>query len=198
MKEEFNVSLKTLFEKQLSFEAYFIIWCLYNKQKQQLIEYVSTCRLIPTEEFEKLSEKGLISINRNNIIDNNITYESLSLTKNGKNVFEIDNFDILFNEFRKAYPSFVKDRFSRRPLHVDLKRCKNLYKKIINDSIETHNLLCRCAMLYHEEKKRSGSEMYMQNLATWLHQENYLPYMEEASKNQIIEQKEGGNTLDDI
>lgn len=202
MKEEFNVSLKTLFEKQLGFEAYFILWCLYNKQKEQLIDYVAQCRKIPTEEFYKLKDKKLITIGETNASLNSpnvgvITYEHLKLTKLGLEVFELQNFDVLFNEFRNAYPSVVGDRFTRRRLHTDLKRCKNLYKKIINDDIELHNKMCKCAMLYHEEKRRSGSEMYMQNLVTWLHQENYLPYMEEAGKVDSI--KKGGNSsLDDI
>ena len=38
----------------------------------------------------------------------------------------------------------------------------------------------------------------MQNLVTWLHQENYLPYMEEANKNQTIERGGEFKYSDDI
>jgi len=53
-----------------------------------------------------------------------------------------------------------------------------------------HETLCGCAKAYHEEKRRSSSESYMQNLASWLHQENYKQYIEET----MIE--EGGHSED--
>ncbi len=182
MIDEFNVSLETCLEKQMSFEAYFIIWSLYNSKEKELLSYVETCRKIPTEEFINLQEKGYLLIAP--IYDQDkklqVTFHGLKLTKLGKELFEKQDFNSLFEEFKACYPSTVGK--AKRRLHTDLKRCKLLYKKIINDDISRHNLLCICAKLYFEEKQRSGSETFMQNLPTWLHQENYEAYMEEAMK----------------
>lgn len=194
MSDELNISFKEVFEKRLSFEAYFILWSLYHKQKEYIHKYVENCRKIPTEDIRKLESEGYIIINNSSIVDNVITIHHLQLTDKGKSLFTLPDIDKLFDEFRKYYPS----KIGGRSLHSDLKRCKALYKKIIGNSIETHSLLCKCAALYIEEKKRSNSEKYIQLLPSWLHQENYKMYMDDAKKVSEVELVEKESGLDDI
>lgn len=197
MNNNFNVSLEAVVDNNLGFEAYFILWCLYNKQESKLYEYTQNCKKISLEEFTGLADKGLVVINDSSIVNKHITASDLRLTEKANGLFELDNFEELFKELKQAYPSWVKNGPSKRALHTDMKRCKSLYKKIIGDDIEMHKLICKCAKLYHQEKRRSNSEQFMQNLVTWLHQQNYEVYMEEAQKDNIVE--EGGTEyIDDI
>ncbi len=85
-----------------------------------------------------------------------------------------------FEDFRTFYPMRVKDGFISRPLHGNLKKCRSLYDKLLMET--THDLLCKCAKLYYEEKYNSNSLKYMQNLETWLNQKNYLLYIEDAKQ----------------
>jgi hypothetical protein len=177
MNEQFTVSLDTLLRNNLSFEAYFILWCLYNKQEGTITDYVENCGAISKTVWTKLQDKGYLSFTGE---VEQITYNRLSISDKGISLFTLKDFDTIFAELREAYPSHVKDGSTRRPLHTDLKRCKALYKKLIETDIEKHKLICKCALLYYNEKKRAGGEKYMQNLATWLHQQNYESYLDEA------------------
>lgn len=185
MEKEFNVGLKTLLDNKLSFEAYFILWCVRYKEKKLLLDYVEKCGKIKNEHFERLEGSKLLFINRSRLIEDNITFESLSLTALSNKLFNIDLATELFEEFKQYYPSVVGDKYSRRRLHTDQKRCKSLYSKIINGDIELHKMLCKAADMYHEEKKRSSSLQFMQAMPAWLFQENYEPYLEEIKKGEI-------------
>jgi hypothetical protein len=186
---ELQIKLDKLIQYELSFEAWFILYCLFNNNEKILIDYIQNCRKIPTEIFNLLEERQLITINRQQLQDNKIVYSLLKITKEGKSLFELPNFDQMFEELRQIYPKRVGGKLDGRPLHSDLKRCKVLYKKIINDDVELHKKICKCALMYHQEKLRTNSEIYMQSLPTWLHQENYKQYIDEVDNyNEIVEQ----------
>ena len=85
-----------------------------------------------------------------------------------------------FGEFRKCYPLSVKSGNQVRRLQGNLKRCRQLYEKVLMET--THEILCKCAELYTQEKYRTNSQMYIQNLETWLHQRNYEQYLEDIDK----------------
>jgi len=196
MNTKFNIDLNILLGNQLTFEGYFILWCLNYKNETTLLEYIKECRKIPTEIFDLLEVQQLITIKRQQLINNKITFNSLEITKQGSNLFEVQDFDQLFEELKQSYPKEVGNKLNKRRLHTDLKRCKALYKKIINDDIELHKNICKSAIMYHQEKLKTNSEIYMQNLATWLHQENYNQYLEEAKNSNIISIQEGGQSED--
>ena len=46
----------------------------------------------------------------------------------------------------------------------------------------THEILCECAKLYTQEKFKTGNQIYMQNLETWLNQRNYEQYLDDIGK----------------
>lgn len=175
---EIIINFEKLVEYKIGVEAYFILYCLeYNKHKE-ILSYVKNCKKISLSVFEELEQKNYIIINRAMTVDDKITFEALKITKEGKQLFTVKNIDVMFDEFRLHYPRKTMDG---RTLHLDLKRCKTLYKKIVGNDEQMHETLCKCAKAYHEEKKRSGSENYMQNLATWLYQENYKQYIDDVS-----------------
>lgn len=184
---EIIVNLEKLVQYKVGLEAYFVLYCLNENKEKELITYAQNCRKIPTSTFEELEKQGYIVINTALMTDNKITYNVLKLTSLGKEIFTVRNIDVIFEEFRTFYPKKTPDG---RTLHLDLKRCKSLYKKIIGNNEQMHETLCGCAKAYHEEKRRSSSESYMQNLASWLHQENYKQYIEEK----MVE--EGGHSED--
>lgn len=191
---EIQINIDKLIKYGLSLEAYLILYCLFTKQEMILLDYTIKCRKIPTEIFNLLELQQLITINRQQIINNKITFNSLKITDQGKSLFGTQDFDELFEELKKSYPK-IAGKTGRR-LHQDLKRCKALYKKIIIDDLELHRNICKSAILYHQEKLKTSSEDYLQLLSTWLHQENYNNYLEEAKYSTIESIQEGGQSED--
>lgn len=194
MTKEFNVSLKTLLELKLSFEAYFILWCIRHREKKVLLEYIEKCGKIKTEHFKGLEALKLIDINRRIanrklINGDDIMFEMLSLTPSGMEMFKINITDVLFEEFKKCYPSAVKTGYAKRRLHTDMNRCRKIYGKIVEANIDKHKLMCEAAKMYYREKDKANSLMYMQALPAWLEQANYEPYIEEIKKGEIIEEE---------
>ena len=90
MTKDFTISLKTLLEHRLSFEAYFILWCVRNRDKKQLTDYVTTCGKIEDKHFELLEKEELLYINKSTKITGTIIFENLMLTPNGQEIFKID------------------------------------------------------------------------------------------------------------
>ena len=78
-----------------------------------------------------------------------------------------------------------------RPLQGNLSKCKKLYEKLLLET--THEILCKAADLYTDEKMKSGDQMFMQALEAWLFQKNYQIYLEDIDKP-IIQ----NNFTDDI
>lgn len=178
MKDDFNINIKTLIQNNLSFEAYFILYCLYNDSEMLLLEYTRNCRKIPTIIFTDLRDNNYISINEMLVDDNKIIFKALNLTTKGKSVFVLLDTNKLFEEFRQIYP---KSTPSGRKLHQNLKKCESLYSKIIGNDLDMHKILCKCAKLYVEEKIRTNGEDFYQLLQTWLNQENYKVYIDEIN-----------------
>lgn len=211
------INIDEILNSKLSFEAYFILYCVYYNYENLINKYIKECKKINTEVFESLKLKGFL-----NIIDpeqtNNIYFELLSLTEKGRILIEsnkVKNEDLIrlglpsllkipkviipeesennFEKFRKFYPIVVRSGFKTRRLHGNLKRCKSLYEKLLMET--THNILCECARSYYKEKQISGDELYIQNLETWLFQKTYLLYLSEVDQ---LEYNKQDNQSEDI
>jgi hypothetical protein len=178
----FEINIDTLFEAKLGFEAYFILYCIHTKNKQLITTYTTQCKKIETNIFKQLQTDGYLDIK--NQSDHNIYFELLSLANKGIVLFSGINstFDLekQFGEFRTCYPMVVKEGLKSRRLHTDLSRCKKLYETLLMET--THDILCKCAKIYTAEKFKSNEQIYMQDLSTWLHQKNYLLYVEDVDK----------------
>lgn len=201
---ECQIDIKTLISLKLSFEAYFVLYCLYKKNNKLMLAYIVNCKKVNTEIFKGLETNKYLTINYRKD-DANIYFDNLTLTEKGKLIFVSmsddqfieaslgDNMTKPFEDFRNNYPKTIKKNGKTiRQLHSNLKRCKVLYKTIIENEI-SHEDLCKCARLYIKEKRDSNSEEYIQMLQTWLHERNYEAYLNEK------EQIEGsGGFVDDI
>lgn len=191
---ELKINIDTLIKLKIGFEEYFVLYCLYLKNKELIVSYASGCNKISTDVFLKLESLNLIKIDKYKN-DDKIYYELLSLTQIGQAALrpEFPNIEKgNFDEFRTFYPKRVKSGFATRPLHGNLKRCKSLYDKLLMET--SHDILCKCAKAYHNEKIKSGSESYMQNLETWLNQKNYLDYLDLIENIQLTT----NNTTDNL
>lgn len=181
MDEKLVIDIKTIFEIGLSFDEYFIIYCVYKNDERLLHRYRLSCNSIKNEVYDVLENKGFINIKRSK--NNLIFFESLSLTQKSNALLkdsgsELGNFD----EFRTFYPKVVyTNTGAPRRLHGNLKRVKELYQKLLLET--THDILCKAAKLYHLEKIKANSEMYMQDLSVWLNQKNYLLYLDDITNN---------------
>ena len=188
---EFKVDIDTILASKLGFEAYFVLYCLYTKNEQLLLSYCNKCKKINTDIFKELENSGLINIKIND--KDRIYYELLSLTDKGQSLLMVKTDSVVnlldsttipeksehnFEDFRTYYPSSVKEGYNTRRLHGNLKKCRSLYEKLLLET--THDMLCKCASLYYEEKYNSNSLKYMQNLETWLNQKNYIQYLDDA------------------
>lgn len=171
---DFDVSMKTLVKHGLKFDAYLILHCLQKKNFDLISAYVSNCGAINTSIFNELEKQGYLKIDSQG---GDIFFEHLFLTDKGKQLFTSIDVDKLFGEFREFYP---KSTPRGRRLHGNLKRCKVLYAKLLEEV--SHDVLCKCAKLYHEEKIRTNSQEYVQGLDVWLNQRNYEQYVEDIGK----------------
>ena len=191
----FNINIKTIIDLQLSFEEYFVLYCIHTNNKQLITSYTHNCKKIKTYVFIDLETNGYINIADR--LDNNIYFELLSLTDKGKSLLSScspSESEHSFEEFRKFYPSIVKQGVETRRLHGNLKKCKGAYEKLLLET--THEILCKCAQLYHKEKIRSNSVIYMQNLETWLNQANYKQYLQDIKQVELITNTENTQSED--
>ena len=181
----------------IGFESFFVLYCLYHKDKTLIYEYVTKCKKINTEIFKSLESDGYLLIDDPEQT-NKITFELLSLTEKGFNLIRLNDMVLSdpathnsvsnFEGFRKFYPTLVKDGLKERRLQGNVKRCKALYDKLLAET--THDILCKCAEIYTNIHKKSGDSIYMQNLETWLNQKTYQLYLEDVEKetnNQVEE-----------
>lgn len=177
------VVFNSIIESSLSLDKYFILYCLNTNNKELLTNYVTKCCTIETQIFDQLKTEGYISIKDSP--DGLIYYELLSVTEKGKiaSMYTVTPFQQGdFEDFRKYYPSKVSK--SGRRLQGNLARCKKLYTELLMET--SHDILCKCAKAYHNEKLRTNSEEYMQNLETWLHQRNYQQYLEDLDSKEEV------------
>mgnify|MGYP006274490927 CR=1 FL=1 len=191
----FKIDIDKLIELNLSFEEYFVLYCIHTNNKKLITSYTNNCKKIKTYVFIDLESNGLINIKDR--LDNNIYFELLSLTDKGKSLLSNRNplkSEDSFEEFRKFYPSIVRQGLETRRLHGNLKKCKSAYEKLLLET--THEILCKCATLYHREKIRSNSVIYMQNLETWLNQANYKQYLQDLEKEIVITNTENTQSED--
>jgi len=181
--------INEIIKSKLGFEGYFVLYCVFHKEKDLIYEYVSKCKKINTEIFRQLESNGYLLIDDPEQT-NKITFELLSLTEKGfdfiqsndqmTEVINLPISDSNFEGFRKFYPTVVKDGLKERRLQGNVKRCKSLYDKLLMET--THDILCKCAELYHNKHKKSGDAIYMQNLETWLNKRTYQLYVDDIEK----------------
>lgn len=208
MNNECKIDINKVIESGLGLEAYLILYCVKTNDKNLISSYTRKCKKINTEIFKDLEAKGLLNIKWNDI--NQIHFELLSLTSQGETLLQpevpiksvIDqkvydeNLEKQFGEFLKIYPTSVKNGFSTRRLHGNRSKCKKLYEKLLMET--THDVLCKAAKLYVQEKYRSGSQMYIQALETWLNQKNYEQYLEDIENTTNFTTDENAKFTDDI
>ena len=192
MNKNCIIDVNNVIESGLGLEAYLILYCVKTNNNNLISSYTRKCKKINTEIFKDLEAKGLLNIKWND--SNQIHFSLLSLTsradellqpyvlaKSVDSVKTIDeNLEKQFGEFLTIYPKSVKDGLTTRRLHGNLSKCKKLYEKLLMET--THDVLCKAAKLYVEEKYRSRSQMFIQALETWLNQKNYQQYLEDIEK----------------
>jgi len=178
---EFNVN--QLIVNKLTFEEYFLLFCIKYSHEGILISYVKNVSQYPDEVFEKLQEQGFLNYARNE--NGDILFRSLKLGDKAVTLFPLNNqsFEVCFAELKQTYPK----KFGERVLHLDNARCIELYKKaIINNGVvdlEKHNLIIKCIKLEVEKRTNTGQLKFMQALPTYLHQKNWEPYIDELNNS---------------
>lgn len=188
---ENKLDISKVIESGLSFDAYLILYCLHKNNEELLVAYITKCNKINLSVFHQLTTDGYISM----VDSTEVYFHTIELTKKGELLFDSQNGcmpsgDVDFEEFRNNYPAVVKEGYKVRRLHSNLKRCKQLYSKLLEET--THDVLCKCARLYAKEAERSGSKMYMKALETWLNQRDYQQYLNDVE----VPEMEGGFSHD--
>jgi len=187
---EFN--LLKLEENLLSFEDYFLLYSLQYGKRVAFLSYVKKIKPLETKRLDRLQDENWITFNKQS--DGSILFDSIKLTDKARNLFpeQTTTFEECFIELKKVYPKSVGDR----KLHLDNKRSEALYKKTIvkNEivNITKHKLILKCVDLYVKKQAKSGGLLYLQALPTFLNQQNWEAYIEEASKEQDVIISESG------
>lgn len=176
-----------LIEFKLTFEEYFLLYCVNYSQKDALLSYVSNVKPIPDDVFSDLKSKDLLDYKME--ADGSILFSSLKLGEKAVTLFpKMDTtFDTCFVELRETYPK----KFNSRPLHTDIQRCISLYKKAIHKKdgsldIDKHKLILKCIVLYVNDLKKTGKLNFLWALPTYLNQQNWDSYMDEALKMNTV------------
>lgn len=184
VNEILNIDLSKLLKTNLSLEAHFILNCIQKDNQELLEEYVNKCGKFDKLVFNKLQENSFIEKLEEN---EDITFTKLRLTKKSIDYLGFDKLDHkrFFKELLETYPKSIKVLKGRRQLQQNSIGCRKLYKSII-DSEEKHKLILKCVKLYFKDLENSNNIQYAQLLHSWLYQQNYESYLEEASKLQDI------------
>jgi len=189
------VDLGFLIEHKLTFENWFLLHCLGQGKNDELLKYTGNCKKFSKLEVLELETRGLLTLK----IRDDFSLTSMRITPKGKDLVLKDtivqekDFIQLFQQLKDTYPKTVPaENGSLRRLHGDLSRCKRLYQKlIINDyglDKELHNKILGAITREVQERTKGRNLPFMQNLVTYLHQQNYLLYFDvEAS----IEKEKG-------
>lgn len=180
MVVEFNFS--QMLEYKLTFEDYFLLFCVKHSQRDLIISYVNKVKSYENEVFIRLSDDGFIKYSQDN--DGKILFRTIELTEKAKSLFpETKDFEVCFAELKQTYPK----SFGERKLHLDNQRCKELYKKTITKNgaidIELHNRILKCIEAEVHSRTRTGKMQFIQALPTYLHQKNWEAYLEEIDNN---------------
>lgn len=204
---KFEIDMNIAISYGLDLESCLILYCIKTNNNNLISSYASKCKKINTELFKSLEKQGFIIVKWDST--EKIYLDLLSLASRGEQLIatlfptkpigvEITNEDLekQFGEFKKIYPSSVKQGLTTRRLHGNLSKCKKLYEKLLMET--THDILCKAAKLYIEEKYRSNSQLYIQALETWLNQKNYLQYLEDINKTINFTTIDTPNFTDDI
>lgn len=187
---EFTIS--KLLGNLLSFEDYFLLYSLNYGERDTFLSYVKTVKPIETKRLERLKE--LLWIDYKTEPGGSILFDSIKITDKAKDLFpqQISSFEDCFSELKKVYPKSVGDR----KLHLDNKRSEVLYKKAImkNNIVDVtkHKLILKCIEQYVKKQAKSGGLPYLQALPTFLQQQNWEAYIEEASKEKDVTISESG------
>lgn len=178
---EFKVNFDKLLEYKLKLDEYFLIWAVCFNKENLVLNYVKSGVKFSNESLLKLQEQDFLTFKKKE----KVNFKDLNPTTKSKNMFGISEsltFDKAFEELRAVYPAKTPNK---RSLHNDLARCKRLYKELVGNPVDpaTHDLIKACAKKYWKELARTRQADYAQLLATWLHQQNYLNYVEEVQKS---------------
>lgn len=178
-----EINVLQLIDNKISFEEYFLLFCIKYSHKDVLINYVKNITPFEDKIFEKLQEQGFLNYALND--SGEILFSSLKLGNRAVTLFPLINqtFEECFAELKQTYPKKYGDRI----LHLDNARCIDNYKKAIVTNgvvnIEKHNLIMKCIKLEVEKRTKTGQMKFMQALPTYLHQKNWEPYIEDISDN---------------
>jgi hypothetical protein len=183
--DEISVNLNLLYKAKLSFEAYFLMLCVLNKDSKALENYVVNCRPIPDHIVEDLIRRNYITIGDATV--EKLIFKDIRLSDKAFELLGSKNtkrFLELFNEFRAVYPK----KGGNRTLQLDLARCRKSYEKIImpNGIIDEalHKQILVATRRMVAEKERDNSLAYLQLMGTYLNQRNFEAYMmDEVEEN---------------
>lgn len=178
------IDFNLLIDRELSLDSWFILYTLANNKKDLLNKYTDINKF-KLKDLLKLEDQGYIILKNKE----NISIDSIRLTIKGKELVtakgksENDQLLELFAELRNTYPKRVPaENGAFRPLHGDLTRCKKLYHKILfkdgSFDIQLHKNILKSIDKEVQERIKGKNLPYMQNLATYLHQQNYTQYFD--------------------
>ncbi len=193
---EFNIP--QLLELKLTFEEYFLLFCVKYGHKQTLLDYSKNIAKINTPIFEGLKQKRLLDYTEDE--KGLIYFETLKIMEQGEALFpKVSPFEVCFSELRETYPK----EFASRKLHTDKSRCERLYKEIIMDKkgaidMEKHKLILKCVKLYVQSLTKTGKMTFIQAMPAFLNQRNYEAYEDEAKRIGDVDKITNDSSVDAV
>lgn len=180
------VNFDLLIENKLNLDTWFILYCLSTNNTRLIDKYIDNCGSINYNTLLSGEKEGYIELDKTN---KDITLSSIKITPKGKSIIEKVTlneekvFDDCFQQLRDTYPKRVPgENGTTRPLHGDLTRCKKLYLKVLSTGktidVDLHKKILKAISIEVQERNKGRRLPFMQNLATYLHQQNFLQYLD--------------------
>lgn len=170
-----NLDVKVLLQKGISPNEY--VFCyLLNKQMFSeasffLKEFYTDIEL---DFLKNLEEKRYVKLGFEDSIEVHKIYPRAPILTVLNNIVIKETG--YFDEFKAKYPKVTPNG---RRLHVNLTKAKTKYDKIVKDNEELHKKILKALELEKAERTLSNSLDYMQNIATYVNNENWNVYFDD-------------------
>jgi len=177
-----EVDLRYLAECRISVHHYVILKLAHEKNLKFLERYLRATSTLNNlkEDLDHLYETEFIQSPPNE----NAILTTIVVSDKFVRLFQTQNDS--FDEFYETFPVRVlRPDGNYDYLRVDHKRSKLLYRNIVGNDVNKHQLLLKCLRLEVEDRTRRGQLSFMKRMPMWLSSESWKVYADSDSGNRV-------------
>lgn len=183
MTEPFvSLDVKVLLQRGVSPNEYVFCSLINNQLLAEAAAFLNTFYESSTETFlSDLESKRFVKLGYDNTVEIHKIYLRSPILSILEGIKTIETG--FFDEFKALYP---KTTPNGRRLHSNLVKTKKKYDKIVNGNLELHEKILKAVKLEVADRTLSNSLDYMQNISTYVNNENWNVYFEDINNGRTI------------